>query len=324
MRMTDQKKKQYVLGVDGGGTKTQCALCDLNGEIIAMETFGPTNHEEFGEGFTDLKKELFGIFDSFIKKRGIEPDEIKASVFGMAGVDTREQKEKMESILKEYGFRKFYLCNDAFLGIMAGEGNGSGICAINGTGFCVAGMDEYGNQFQGGGLGYLTGDKGGGGYLFEKAVSSVYAQLFKNGRKTLLTEKIFKLLAMEEESQFIETIMIWRERKQSELIRKIDQLLYAAASEGDEISKKILVEVGEEYAATILGVVKQLQFSQNEKIPLILAGSQFTKGECAISIETLKEILIESSKKSESAQFEISILKKPCVEGAVLWALKML
>ena len=37
--------KEFALGVDGGGTNTQCALFDLEGNLIDVLDWGPTNHE---------------------------------------------------------------------------------------------------------------------------------------------------------------------------------------------------------------------------------------------------------------------------------------
>ena len=35
--------KQYLLGVDGGGTKTDALLCTLDGRIIGRATGGPSS-----------------------------------------------------------------------------------------------------------------------------------------------------------------------------------------------------------------------------------------------------------------------------------------
>lgn len=76
------------------------------------------------------------------------------------------------------GLNDFVLCNDAFLGVKAGCTHGYGICAINGTGYTIAGIDPNRNMIQIGGQGALTGDVGGGGYLGMAVVSSVYNALF--------------------------------------------------------------------------------------------------------------------------------------------------
>jgi N-acetylglucosamine kinase-like BadF-type ATPase len=39
---------RYVIGVDGGGTKTVCALANENGEILNISMAGCTNHQICG------------------------------------------------------------------------------------------------------------------------------------------------------------------------------------------------------------------------------------------------------------------------------------
>lgn len=46
---------KYVLGVDGGGTKTHAVLFDGDGNLVDMVEWGPTNHESLREGFVELK-----------------------------------------------------------------------------------------------------------------------------------------------------------------------------------------------------------------------------------------------------------------------------
>ncbi len=308
---------KYVLGVDGGGTKTQCALYDVEGNLYAITTFGPTNHEDYEDGLTGLEKQLFKILDQFLFENGVMKEEIVYSVFGMAGVDTKKQNEAISKIIRRYGLHHFQLCNDSYLGIMAGSGSGMGICAINGTGFSVTGMNLNGDMVQCGGLGYLTGDKGGGGYLFERAISSVYAYLYKKGPYTLMYEKIWKSFEIRESPEYIETIMDWMESRQPELIKIIDKIVYEAAKDKDPVAIRILEEIGEEYVINIMGVFDQLKLSSADQIKVILAGSQFTKAESLTSIRKIEEMLEE-----QLPEAEIMILKSPCVLGAISWALK--
>ena len=318
----NKSEKKYILGVDGGGTKTLCALYDLDGKKHIVQQYGPTNHEDFQNGFQELKQTLYKILDDVLKRGNLSVDQIVYSVFGMAGVDTKSQHRIISEMIREYGILQFSLLNDSYLGIMAGSKSSMGICAINGTGFCVTGLDLKGNAFQGGGIGQLTGDRGGGGYLFEQCIAHVYDALFKRGRATLMKEMLFTLLDIHEKTEFLEVIMNRMNQHQQELILNVNKLLYQAANEGDPVAVDILTDVGECYVKTIIGVTEQLHFETGKKIPLILAGSQFTKAESQISIDTIKAGLKEYSYTNNKPEFNISVLKYPCVIGAVSYALK--
>ena len=39
----------YVVGIDGGGTKTRVAVCDAAGAILRRETLGAFNLSDIGE-----------------------------------------------------------------------------------------------------------------------------------------------------------------------------------------------------------------------------------------------------------------------------------
>ena len=50
----------YVVGIDGGGTKTRVAVCDAAGAILRRETLGAFNLSDIGE-------------DGFRRRRSVRP-----------------------------------------------------------------------------------------------------------------------------------------------------------------------------------------------------------------------------------------------------------
>ncbi len=313
------EKKEYVLGMDGGGTKTHCALYDLNGNLKDFMEVGATNHEGMPGGFAELKPILYDIFDNILKRNDIGKEQLKYCVFGMAGVDTRNQHHIISKIIEEYGIKDFVLCNDSYLGIKAGSSNGSGICLINGTGFSVTGIDPKGSMLQIGGVGSLTGDKGGGSYLIEKIIGTVYNSLYKGTEQTRMKDRMFEILGINDKEDYIETVTEQLESNRQEITGKINRMIYEVANENDQVALSILEEVGEEYARSIGGMIRELDFSSTSKVEVILAGSNFTKCANPTSINKLKNIVESHYKEYE---MDIKILKEPCVIGAVLWALQ--
>lgn len=311
--------KEYVIGLDGGGTKTHCALFDTNGNRKDFMEFGATNHESMPEGFHDLEIELYKIFDAILERNDIGVENLKHCAFGMAGVDTQNQHSIISKIIRNYGIKDFVLSNDSYLGIKAGSTNGIGICAINGTGCSITGIDTKGTMLQVGGLGALTSDKGGGTYLFERAISSVYRSLYKCAQNTYMKDVMFADLGIDSKADFLEKVIEKLQTDSKEYVKKINCLVYNAANKNDCAAINILEEVGEEYAWSIGGVLRELDFKTADKIEIILAGSNFTKCANQTSINKL-EAMIKSEFKDYNT--ELKILKEPCVIGAVLWALQ--
>ena len=309
---------KYILGVDGGGTKTHCALYKESGEAVDMITWGTTNHEVLDNGFTDLKRELNKMLNFILEKNGITKEQIKNAVFGLCGVDTLNQYRTISHIIEDLGIKPFTLCNDAYLGIKAGSDNGIGICAINGTGCNVVGVDQMGNMLQIGGVGRITGDKGGGLYISQEASGAIYNSLFREGKPTLLTIIVFNLLGITTKYEYVEVLT---EKIETGAFKLIDltPIVFEAANKKDEVSIRILEKMGYEYARSIGGMIKHLDFNKKEELSIVLAGSVFVKGNCPVLIDTLKEKIINDHK---DRHFKFIILSDPPVMGAVKWALE--
>jgi len=311
--------KKYVLGVDGGGTKTHCALYDMETGKIDLLELGPTNHENLLGGYEELRIILGRMLNDILTRSDATFDDLQMCVFGMGGVDTRKQHENISTIIRGFGINNFILCNDAFLGIKAGCRNGYGICAINGSGFSVAGIDPNGKMLQIGGQGQYTGDKGGGYYLVPAAVRSVYNYLFKGSDKTLMVDVLFNELGVTSKYDFMDIITEKLQNNQKEYYQRISKILYETANYGDKIALQILQKTGEEYAKCIGAILRELDFKSKNKIEIILAGSQFVRGENPRT----KERIIEMLKITNSSiDIDIKLLHYPCVTGALLWALE--
>jgi len=308
----------FVLGVDGGGTKTHCALFDLEGNKIDQVSWGATNHECLAGAFEELRVELGRMMAHILTKNGIAYGDLAQCVFGLAGVDTRKQHTRISDMFRELGVVHFLLCNDSFLGVKAGATSGSGICAINGTGFSVGGIDPSGRMLQIGGQGDLTGDFGGGSRVAQMAVSTVYNALFAEKSETLMTDLFFKALCIGSRSEFLETLLDVIDSGQRRL-SDFNRIVFKAAQIGDPQAIGILQKMGTRYAQCINAVVGELAFDEDAPLEIVLAGSLFVRGESPAAIETLQKMVRETHPGREVA---FSILTHPPVAGAVLWALE--
>ena len=86
---------EYILGVDGGNTKTDYYLFDIDGNFIDMYRGGTCSHEGLKDSFDGSYRVMKAVFDEFLGKHNLKPEDIKASVFGLAGDDLPYQHEKL-------------------------------------------------------------------------------------------------------------------------------------------------------------------------------------------------------------------------------------
>lgn len=313
--------KKYVLGVDGGGTKTHYAVYNIEERTLKIIEGGAANHEVMDGGFVQLKDTFRCKINEICRDLNIELNDIGMSVWGLAGVDTKEQHNIISDVLVSIGVENFVLCNDSYLGIKAGCPKGYGLCANNGTGFTVSAIDEHDGMVQIGGLGVYTGDNGGGSVMVAEAISRVYENLYKMGNDTLMKDMIFDEFNINDKADFTQIIAKELDEDYSRILLKISKFLYQAADESDEVALDILKSVGTEYGKSICGALNELNFESDYELDIILTGSQFVKGSNQTAIETLKKYVSECDTKHK---FNYKVLEQSCSMGAVLWALEKL
>jgi len=305
----------YVLGVDGGGTKTHCALFDMSGRMVDLLTWGPTNFEGLEGGYKGLFKELNAMFSAITGRNGAGYDEITRSVLGLAGVDSISRHAKISDVIIRTGLRRFTLVNDAFLGVKAGALSGAGVCSINGTGTSFAGIDPAGGMLHIGGMGRLTGDIGGGWHLGEDAAGAVYDYLYKGGEPTAMKDILFDILGVSRREDYMDVLL---EKLTDDRLNlpELNRVVFTAANMNDAPAIKILEEMGANNARSVNAVIDGLNFGHT--VEVVLAGSINVKGENPAAADKLAEIVTAAHKDKK---ITFAKLAAPPVAGAVVWAL---
>ena len=174
---------KYILGVDGGNTKTDYYLFDTEGNFVDMYRDGTCSHEGLRDGFDGTYRVMKEVFDKFLPKHNLTPADIEASCFGLAGDDHPYQHRKLCEKIELLGFKNYKLVNDSALGIKVGTKKGYGVCSINGTGTSVSGIGKDGKTIQVGGIGDITGDEAGGRFLSRKVVRKAFDEVMRFGKK---------------------------------------------------------------------------------------------------------------------------------------------
>ncbi len=305
--------KKFVIGVDGGNTKTDYLLYDIEGNFFDGIRSGTCSHEvpSVGgfEGSYHIMKENI---DKLLSIHQLSIDDVEAGVFGLAGVDVSYQKKALEEVVAKLGFKKFIVVNDGFLGIKAASKTGTGVCSINGTGTVNVGIDETGKEMQIGGIGYVAGDEGGGSYLARAAIRSAYDECYRFGPKTLITEDVFEMYKIKDKKDFSNAIV----QKKVDSTFLIKRLFYRA-NQKDIVAMNILQVSGESMGKSIAGTISEINIQ--EPIQIILAGSVWAKATNFDMLNRFKEVVLDLTKK----QCDFLVLKEPPVLGAILWAIEL-
>lgn len=307
---------KYILGVDGGNTKTDYFLFDLQGNFIDHLKSSTCSHEGLCDSYEGSYKAIKKDLGLLLEKNKITILEIESAVFGLAGVDTPHQKQELEKVINRLGFKKFIVANDSFLGIKAGTTNGVGVCSINGTGTSSAGIDGFGKNLQVGGIGPLVGDEAGGRHISRAVVKAAYDDLYRFGEATSLTKIVMDLLDCSDKYYLMEKIT------DTYLTNLVDygvltKAAFLEAEKGDNVATSILEDVGLALAKSAGGVIANLDFE--EEVEVVLAGSVWVKAESKIMQNYFEKKIVELTGKD----CKFIVLGVPPATGAVIWAIEL-
>ncbi|MBZ9578447.1 hypothetical protein KJA14_01205 [Patescibacteria group bacterium] len=261
----------YVIGVDGGGTKTIAALGNLKGKILRLAKTGPSNLRNVG--IKEAAQNIALAIKKVLPKKG----KILSAFIALAAVEEeyKFKKDKIKKeILKEKGISKILkgkieIGSDQIIAFRAGTDEKEGVVLISGTG-CVAHGWRGKKEAKVGGWGWLD-DEGSGFWAGLKGFQAIFKELDGRSPKTKITKLIFKE---------------WKLKRKEDLLKKayskdsilrtslISRIIDKASKTGDKIAISIMEKAGKELALAAISVIKKLNF-QNQKFSLVLVGKMF-------------------------------------------------
>lgn len=265
----------YVIGVDVGGSKTQCVLADENGRYVAEGFGGAGNYQVCGEevALDSMRKAVFEA----LQAAGLSMKDISYAVFGISGADGPEDFAVLTPMVQEImGDTKFQILHDAWIGLRAGTEDYVGVVSICGTGAGHAGRNRTGQTLTLRNLDFITGNYGGGGEIVEKALHYAFRSEEGTWKKSRLEEAVPPVFGVKNMEEVCEILRHDRMTKQQSYQMPIT--VFTLAREGDTVSGEIISELGYEEGKYAAAVLRRLGMCE-EKVPAVLIGSLFRTGE---------------------------------------------
>jgi len=306
------KNHDYVIGVDGGGTKTVAALADLNGKILKMARTNSSHLRNLGieKAVENLTEAIYQVLKEAKGKK------ISSTFIGLPAVaeEFKFKKKEIEKELKKHKkiskiFKgKVEIDSDQKVAFWAGA-KGCGLILNCGTGCVVHGWWKD-KEVHTSGWGWLA-DEGGAFFIGQKVFQAILKDLDGRGQKTILTKLIFKKLKVKREDDFLNIVY----RNPFKIVPSLSIFCDKASQREDKVAKGIMVKAAKEAILAARAVIKKLNF-QKKKFPLVLVGSVL-KSEIFLK-EVKKEI------KKIAPRVEFVIPKKEPVAGAVKLAIEEL
>ena len=164
----------WVLGIDGGQSRTVAAVCDLQGRLVGVGRAGPADHvwEPGGRG-----RARRAVVDSTARAlraarlglaAGQRRVEFEAAFLGITGA-TEHTRRAVKGCVST---KRFRLANDKVSALACVTEGGPGVVVIAGTGTIAYGENGKGESADASGWGYLIGDEGGAFWIAKQALAA--------------------------------------------------------------------------------------------------------------------------------------------------------
>jgi N-acetylglucosamine kinase-like BadF-type ATPase len=262
----------YYLGIDGGGTKTTCAVGDQT-SLVATATAGPSNVVRVGETVT--RESLQQSVRQACTAAGISTEQVSYTCVGGSGSGRPELASAVRGFLAEILSTPIDVVGDMEIALEAAFGHGPGVIVIAGTGSIAYGRDRQGRTVRAGGWGFAIGDEGSAHWIGRVAVSAVLRASDRSAR--VGTSELAAALSKQ-----------WKADSLLDLARAANAvpppnfaaLFPSVADSQDQLAQDVLRWAGRELAAIACVVIGQLfAKDQNDPVPVAMTGGVFRHSE---------------------------------------------
>ena len=298
----------YYLGIDGGGTKTTCAVGD-EVHLLARAVSGPSNIVRVGEA--EARESLLQGVQQACAAAGITPQQVACTCVGGSGAAHPELAAVVRDCLSEILSNPIDVVGDMQIALEAAFDSGPGVIVIAGTGSIAYGRDQLGVTVRAGGWGFAIGDEGSAHWIGRSAVNSLLraSNRIDGIPETPLAKALFKA---------------WGVTSLSDLARAANSVPppdFAALSPAvfashDDVATQVLSAAGKELSAIALVVIGRL-FAKNHSapVPVAMTGGVFRHA------SRVREVFYNELRRLEP-RAEINPQVVDPVEGALRMARK--
>ncbi|MDP4153010.1 MAG: BadF/BadG/BcrA/BcrD ATPase family protein [Bacillota bacterium] len=298
----------FLIGIDGGGTKTILKIADLDGKIINSVTGGPCNINSSDS--ENIEVMLSSLLSKATRDIGLDLEDCAYLCIGTAGAGRENDRKRVKKIIRSAGYKGALKVTDDAVTVLRAGVEHEGIILVSGTGSICMGCTSEGKVARVGGWGHIIGDEGSGyaaAVLILKAVMHAYDG---RGLNTKLKNLVLGHLDFENEEQLI--AYVYQQGNGKNEIAEISEMLVPACEEGDSAAIAIIKFLGKELVEQVSTVAGRLGFEKRQ-CPLVISGGFINNNR--FLLEEVRELI-----KQQYPLMKIEKLTGDAADGAVLLA----
>jgi glucosamine kinase len=299
---------RYLMGIDGGATKTIAAVLDLDTLALHFANGGPSNEDAVG--VKAAVQALLQVADAAIERAGITPETLGRAVLAVAGTDT----DAVARHVREARTEDWIVVNDAVAAWATATGASPGVGAISGTGSNVFGVGPDGRAWRAGGWGHVLGDEGSGYWLGIESIKAALHDRDGTGAPTALSEAVSEFFGAES-AEAVAALVYAKPLTKGEIAAFALQTARLAAA-GDAVARALYERGAAELGHQIVVVIRETGLDQRRSdggFPVGLIGSAFKAG--PVFVEPLRAVISEAA-----PQARVSVVEMAPVGGSLLLA----
>jgi glucosamine kinase len=287
---------RYLIGIDGGGTRTTVALADAAGRELTR-TSGPA-------GLVDPRapvataRVLISVVRQTLQQAGVtEPAAVLCA--GLAGVANQAERDAVRSALHESGIaeRVLVVC-DGDIALEGAFRGGPGILLIAGTGSVAYGRGEDGRVQRCGGWGMFVGDEGSGYAIGRAALIAALRSADGRGPATRLLPVLLERLGLADPLELPPRVARSFKSDLAALVPDVVRL----ADQGEATALEVLRREAHEQALHAAALVERLAPWHAEPQIVFFGGVFHNPLFCDLVIRALLEVLPGGFHVQEPAQ----------------------
>lgn len=277
----------YFLGLDAGGTKTECALAEddtivsrATGDTIKIMRISP----EKASGNLDA------LLQRISTESGVRLDSIACTCVGLAGSTVPRIANWTSMALRSRVSGDVLLAGDEEIALDAAFPESPGVLVVAGTGSNVIGRTTAGKLIHVGGWGPTLADEGSGSWIGKQAVRAIFDAMDR-GETTALLPAVLDTWGLADMGSLIDTA----NQLPGPDFAMLTQTVVECASKNDPYACRVLQQAGDALGMYATLAVRRVSAAETE--PSEPAQIAFT-GSILRHIAPVREAMCDSIRQS--------------------------
>lgn len=295
----------YVVGVDGGKSKTVCLLCSADGRVLGAGRAGSS--DKYYVLLHQALDTVAGCVEQAAAQAGVTLP-VAAGCFGLAGADWPEDFTTLQAGLTERGLAQQVLVkNDMHIALQANASYG--VVISLGTHTAAAIRTPQGEEWH---AGWFAVEGPGGVSIGRQVLWAAFHAYDGRGEPTCLTDLLLEATGR------AHVLDLLRELSEGKLddafMATLAPLAFRAQHrQADQVATEIIVRAGKDASRWVTGLLSRYGLLDAE-IPVVLSGG-LLQGEGGLLLDTITQTV-----RARVPGAQIRLATRQPVIGALLYA----